>query len=44
MTVISQMVCIRGWEGGGVGGWRGLEGGGGVAGVGGKPKAGQPYH
>ena len=45
MTVISQMACIRGgrgaggWQGGGrgAGGW---EGGRGVAGVGGKPKAG----
>ena len=35
MTVISQMACIRGWAGGRVGG-----GAGGVAGVGGKPKAG----
>ena len=34
MTVISQMACIRGWAGG--------RGAGGVAGVGGKPKAGNP--
>ena len=35
-VIISQMACIRGWAGVRVAG----EGGGGVAGVGGKPKVG----